>query len=141
MANRNVTKWSPRVAQNAGAGATAGGVVSLCLHPVDTLKTLVQARAGGNRNLLPIMSALISERGLGGLYRGLGSNLIASTPISAIYTHTYETVKAGLLRHIPEDMSALAHCVAGGCACVATSFVYTPSDCETADASARIVYK
>ncbi|XP_073396953.1 S-adenosylmethionine carrier 1, chloroplastic/mitochondrial-like isoform X3 [Physcomitrium patens] len=103
MANRNVTKWSPRVAQNAGAGATAGGVVSLCLHPVDTLKTLVQARAGGNRNLLPIMSALISERGLGGLYRGLGSNLIASTPISAIYTHTYETVKAGLLRHIPEE--------------------------------------
>ncbi|XP_024358621.1 uncharacterized protein [Physcomitrium patens] len=129
MANHGATKRNPRMGQNAGAGALAGGVVSLCLHPVDTLKTLVQARAGGNRNLLPIMSAVISERGLRGLYRGLGSNLTVSAPISAIYTLTYETVKAGLLRHIPEDMSALAHCVAGGCASVATSFVYTPSDC------------
>jgi hypothetical protein len=40
--------------------------------------------------------------GLKGLYRGLGSNLTSSAPISAIYTLTYEAVKAGLLRHIPE---------------------------------------
>lgn len=125
----NTTKWNFRMGQNAGAGALAGGVVSLCLHPVDTLKTIVQAQTGGSRNLLPILSSIISERGLKGLYRGLGSNLTSSAPISAIYTLTYEAVKAGLLRHIPEDMSALAHCAAGGCASVATSIVYTPSEC------------
>ncbi|KAG0564902.1 hypothetical protein KC19_8G149300 [Ceratodon purpureus] len=125
----DTTKWNFRMGQNAGAGALAGGVVSLCLHPIDTLKTIVQAQTGGSRNLLPILSSIISERGLKGLYRGLGSNLTSSAPISAIYTLTYEAVKAGLLRHIPEDMSALAHCAAGGCASVATSIVYTPSEC------------
>lgn len=129
VANCDTTKWNFRMAHNAGAGALAGGVVSLCLHPIDTLKTIVQSQTGGSRNLLPILSSIISERGLKGLYRGLGSNLASSAPISAIYTLTYEAVKAGLLRHIPEDMSALAHCAAGGCASVATSFVYTPSEC------------
>jgi len=136
-------KWNFRMGQNAGAGALAGGVVSLCLHPIDTLKTIVQSQTGGSRNLLPILSSVISERGtqflllryfsetsvvcaagsmvgrllqipdsyrnkgislagLKGLYRGLGSNLASSAPTSAIYTLTYEAVKAGLLRHIPE---------------------------------------
>jgi hypothetical protein len=30
---------------------------------------------------------------------------------------------------VNQDMSALAHCAAGGCASVATSIVYTPSEC------------
>lgn len=129
VVNLETTKWNFRMGQNAGAGALAGGVVSLCLHPIDTVKTIIQAQTGSNRNLLPILSSVISTRGLKGLYRGLGSNLASSAPISAIYTLTYEAVKAGLLRHIPEDMSALAHCAAGGCASVATSIVYTPSEC------------
>ena len=63
VANRETTKWNFRMGQNAGAGALAGGVVSLCLHPIDTLKTIVQAQTGGSRNLLPILSSLVSERG------------------------------------------------------------------------------
>lgn len=62
--NRDATKWNFRMGQNAGAGALAGGVVSLCLHPIDTLKTIVQAQTGGSRNLLPILSSVISERGM-----------------------------------------------------------------------------
>lgn len=48
-----------------------------------------------------LMKQCNSMAGLKGLYRGLGSNLASSAPISAIYTLTYEAVKAGLLRHIP----------------------------------------
>ena len=29
----------------------------------------------------------------------------------------------------PEERAWVAHCMAGGCASVATSFVYTPSEC------------
>jgi len=45
--------------------------------------------------------------GVKGLYRGLGSNLASSAPTSAIYTLTYEAVKAGLLRHLPVVLSTL----------------------------------
>jgi hypothetical protein len=121
--------WNFRMGQNAIAGALAGAFVSLCLHPIDTIKTVIQAQTGQHHNLFPVLSSIISQRGLRGLYRGLGSNLASSAPTSAIYTFTYEAVKLGLLPFIPQGMSALAHCTAGGCASLATSIVYTPSEC------------
>lgn len=63
-----------------------------------------------------------------GLYRGIGSNIASSAPISAIYTFTYESVKGSLLPHFPKEHHSFAHCIAGGCASIATSFVFTPSE-------------
>lgn len=63
QASNLMNKWNFRMGQNAIAGALAGGFVSLCLHPIDTLKTVVQAQTGRNRNLVPILSSIISERG------------------------------------------------------------------------------
>lgn len=71
----STAKWNFRMGQNAGAGALAGGVVSLCLHPIDTLKTIVQSQTGGSRNLLPILSSVISERGTQFLLRHFFRNL------------------------------------------------------------------
>ncbi|EFJ14456.1 hypothetical protein SELMODRAFT_120459 [Selaginella moellendorffii] len=103
---------------HAVAGALAGVFVSLCLHPLDTVKTVIQL----------VIILLFSFAGVSGLYRGLGSNLASSAPISAIYTFTYETMKAALLPRLPEEYHSLAHCAAGGCASIATSLVYTPSE-------------
>lgn len=88
-----------------------------------------------------------------GLYRGIASNLASSAPTSAIYTFTYETVKSAMLPILPkvsfsvlsnplvslqtchfsqknliQEYYSLAHCTAGGCASIATSFIFTPSD-------------
>eukprot|EP00898_Chlorokybus_atmophyticus_P003776 jgi/Chlat1/439/Chrsp103S01018 len=114
---------------NALAGALAGGLVSCSLHPVDTIKTIVQAEHGQRRSMSRILHRIMNERGIKGLYRGLGSNLATAAPISAIYTTTYESVKERLLPLLPAEYAAVAHCVAGGCASVATSFVFTPSEC------------
>lgn len=119
----------PKMGNNALAGALAGMFVSLWLHPIDTVKTIIQSRTVGHRLLFHNLGSIMSERGIAGLYRGIGSNLASSAPISGIYTFTYESVKAALLPHLAKEYHAFAHCVAGGCASIATSFIYTPSEC------------
>ncbi|KAI5066451.1 hypothetical protein GOP47_0019075 [Adiantum capillus-veneris] len=133
LASAEESKGTPKqflfFERNAVAGGVSGMCVSLCLHPIDTVKTVIQSQSCGNRSVLRTLLAIVSERGFFGLYRGLGSNLASSAPISAIYTFTYESVKAALLPHLPKEYHAIAHCTAGGCASIATSIVYTPSEC------------
>lgn len=115
--------------EHAFAGAMAGIFVSLCLHPVDTVKTIIQSCHTSQKPLHYIGRSIIAERGVSGLYRGITSNLVSSAPISALYTFTYESVKKSLLPLLPKEYHSLAHCTAGGCASIATSFIYTPSEC------------
>ncbi|KAM7257556.1 hypothetical protein ACFE04_013297 [Oxalis oulophora] len=95
--------------EHAVAGALAGVFVSLSLHPVDTVKTIIQSCRADQKSIYDIGKSIISERGLSGLYRGIASNIASSAPISAEY-------------------SSVAHCVGAGCASVATSFIFTPSE-------------
>jgi len=37
-----------------------------------------------------------------GLYRGIATNVASSAPISAVYTFSYESVKAALLPYLPK---------------------------------------
>ena len=62
-------------------------------------------------------------------YWGLTTSLASSAPISAIYTASYESFKGKILPMFPQEKQWVAHCLAGGCASVATSVVYTPSEC------------
>ncbi|XP_024031493.1 calcium-binding mitochondrial carrier protein Aralar1 isoform X1 [Morus notabilis] len=114
--------------EHAFAGAFAGIFVTLCLHPVDTIKTVVQSCRAEQKSLFYIGRSIVSDRGLTGLYRGITTNIASSAPISAIYTFTYESIKGALLPIFPKEYYSFAHCVAGGCASVATSFVFTPSE-------------
>eukprot|EP00271_Cylindrocystis_brebissonii_P011843 TRINITY_DN29810_c0_g1_i1.p1 TRINITY_DN29810_c0_g1~~TRINITY_DN29810_c0_g1_i1.p1 ORF type:complete len:477 (+),score=51.68 TRINITY_DN29810_c0_g1_i1:179-1609(+) len=119
---------SGSVSQNAAAGGLAGVMVSCCLHPIDTIKTVLQAEKAGGAGLVPTVVRVVQERGFGGLYRGLAANLTTAAPISAIYASTYEAVKGALIPRLPEGWTAVAHCMAGGAASVATAAVYTPSE-------------
>ena len=114
---------------NAVAGAIAGTLVSIVLHPVDTIKVTIQADRKVREPIAKVVSRIIRRRGVFGLYSGLSTSLASSAPISAIYTASYELVKGRLLPGLPEEKRWIAHCIAGGCASVATSFVYTPSEC------------
>ncbi|KDP25434.1 hypothetical protein JCGZ_20590 [Jatropha curcas] len=114
--------------EHAYAGAFAGIFVSVCLHPVDTIKTVTQSCHAEQKSICNIGRSIVSERGLTGFYRGIASNIASSAPISAIYTFTYESVKGSLLPHFSKEYHSLAHCIAGGSASIATSFVFTPSE-------------
>lgn len=50
--------------KHAFAGAMAGIFVSTCLHPVDTIKTVVQSCHANKKSLLDISRSIISERGI-----------------------------------------------------------------------------
>ncbi|TVU28790.1 hypothetical protein EJB05_20323 [Eragrostis curvula] len=115
--------------RHAVAGALAGTAVSVSLHPVDTVKTLIQANSSSQSSFYHTLRHILVERGILGLYGGLASKLICSAPISAIYTFTYEIVKGNLLPVLPKEYHSIAHCTAGGCSSLATSFVFTPSEC------------
>lgn len=115
--------------KHAAAGAIAGTVVSISLHPVDTVKTIIQANSYGQSSFYHILRRTLVERGVLGLYGGLASKIVSSAPISAIYTLTYEIVKGALLPTVPKDCHSIAHCAAGGCSSIATSFIFTPSEC------------
>lgn len=114
--------------EHAFAGAFAGIFVSLCLHPVDTIKTVTQSCRSDPKSIFDISRSIIADRGVTGLYRGIASNIAASAPISAVYTFTYESVKGALLPYFPKECHSLAHCVAGGSASIATSVIFTPSE-------------
>ncbi|XP_010455552.1 PREDICTED: probable S-adenosylmethionine carrier 2, chloroplastic [Camelina sativa] len=114
--------------RHAFAGALAGISVSLCLHPLDTVKTMIQSCRLEEKSLCYTGRSILSERGVSGLYRGIASNIASSAPISALYTFTYESVKGALLPLFPKEYCSLTHCVAGGSASIATSFIFTPSE-------------
>ncbi|CAK9142221.1 unnamed protein product [Ilex paraguariensis] len=114
--------------EHAFAGAMAGIFVSLCLHPVDTIKTVIQSCRFNQNSIHHIGRSIITERGVTGLYRGITSNVASSAPISAVYTFTYESVKGALLPLFPKEYISLVHCMAGGCASIATSVIFTPSE-------------
>ncbi|MDA9098061.1 hypothetical protein N9L76_03910 [bacterium] len=117
------------VSVNAVAGAVAGTLVSLVLHPVDTVKVAIQADRKTKRSITKVVTTMLKKRGPFGLYSGLGASLASAAPISALYTASYEAAKLKLAPLFPEEKQWIAHCVAGGVASVATSFVYTPSEC------------
>ncbi|XP_049936720.1 uncharacterized protein LOC116265462 isoform X2 [Nymphaea colorata] len=119
---------SPANEGYALAGALAGIFVSLWLHPVDTVKTVIQSRRMDQKSISHVLGTILSEKGLMGLYRGIGSNLVTSAPISAVYTFTYEAVKGAVVPLLPKEYHSFAHCTAGGCASIATSFIFTPSE-------------
>ncbi|XP_010422099.1 PREDICTED: uncharacterized protein LOC104707444 [Camelina sativa] len=114
--------------RHAFAGALAGISVSLCLHPLDTVKTMIQSCRLEEKSLCYTGRSIISERGVSGLYWGIASNIASSAPISALYTFTYESIKGALLPLFPKEYCSLTHCVAGGSASIATSFIFTPSE-------------
>ena len=117
------------VSVNAVAGAVAGTLVSLVLHPVDTVKVAIQADRGARRSVGAVVATMLKQRGAFGLYSGLSASLASAAPISALYTASYEAAKLKLAPMFSEDRQWVAHCAAGGAASVATSFVYTPSEC------------
>ena len=92
---------------NAVAGAIAGTLVSIVLHPVDTIKVTIQADRKVREPIAMVVSRIIRQRGVFGLYSGLSTSLASSAPISAIYTASYELVKGRLLPGLPEENGGL----------------------------------
>jgi len=105
----------PPASVNFAAGFTAGIATDLPLHPIDTLKTRIQAQQGFR-----------AAGGFSGLWCGLTPVLMRSVPCSALFFVVYEHMRHSLEHHIPSAFCCGA--VAGALANVTTCSVRVP--CE-----------
>jgi solute carrier family 25 (mitochondrial citrate transporter), member 1 len=62
--------------------ATAGLIARVICHPIDTIKSRLQAG----------QSAVRSLEGFGALYRGIGAVLVGGVPGVCIYMTSYEVI-------------------------------------------------
>lgn len=94
---QDCTEPAPSAAVSFLAGLIAGVAVDVPLHPVDTLKTRLQAREG-----------FAATGGVKGLWSGLSAVLIMSVPASAVFFVVYEEMQH-LLRQPSFDFSGESH--------------------------------
>jgi solute carrier family 25 iron transporter 28/37 len=113
------------------AGSFAGVSEHVCMFPVDTIKTRMQASAAHGQPTYPsVFSALVTvakTEGIARLYRGLGAIVVGAIPSHAFYFGVYETARTKLDvkrgQHKPIETG-----VAGALATMAHDFVVTPLD-------------
>lgn len=82
------------------SGLFAGIAVDVPLHPVDTVKTRLQAREG-----------FASSGGFRGLWSGLSAVLLTSVPGSAIFFVVYERSRHLVEQHTPVSYQGQAHAI------------------------------
>lgn len=92
------------LSQKAVAGGMAGGVMSFLNCPVELLKVKLQTQYGdakpGHKPYTGVFNCGVrtfQERGIGGLYRGLGITILRDIPSFWAYFGLYEGLKAAFV--------------------------------------------
>ncbi|ESX02806.1 hypothetical protein KL918_002422 [Ogataea parapolymorpha] len=97
------------------SGGAAGTATDLAFFPIDTIKTRVQAHGG-----------FLKNGGFRGLYRGLGSAVVASAPSASLFFVTYDALKRSLINN--GTPAAVSHMAAASCGEVAACMVRVPAE-------------
>jgi hypothetical protein len=78
-------------------GGLLGAAISTAMYPFSVAKCAMQARAGPRhhpfRNVFAVIHQLFLERGLVGVYRGVGTNFVRSALSWSIMNLTYACVR------------------------------------------------
>ena len=107
------------------SGGAAGTATDLAFFPIDTLKTRLQAKGGFFHN-----------GGFRGLYKGLGSAVVASAPSASLFFITYDTFKRHFKATLPTLLPSLSvsttthlsHMLAASMGEVAACMVRVPAE-------------
>lgn len=107
------------------SGAAAGTSTDLAFFPIDTLKTRLQAKGG-----------FFANGGYKGVYRGLGSAVVASAPSASLFFVAYDSMKCwsrpviGQLLPKGEDQAAdtLSHMVSSSFGEISACMVRVPAE-------------
>ncbi|KAG5183792.1 mitochondrial carrier protein-like protein [Tribonema minus] len=123
------------------AGAMAGAISTVTLHPIDTAKTLRQSNPQAFKGTIQALSHMLKTHGPGSIYAGVGAAVVGSMPSSALYFGAYESVKARLTRAagrrwgggsaqlvLPPGVRAGVHVISAACGNAASSLVFVPKE-------------
>ncbi|KAJ1406012.1 Mitochondrial substrate/solute carrier [Sesbania bispinosa] len=105
--------------EHAFSGALAGICVSLCLHPFDTIKTVIQSCRAEHRSIFYIGKSIVSDRGWGAV-------LCRNIPHSIVKFYTYESLKQAMPSNIQSNTFQTLVC--GGLAGSTAALFTTPFD-------------
>ncbi|KAL3455625.1 mitochondrial carrier domain-containing protein [Aspergillus heterothallicus] len=115
------------------AGFTAGIATTLCLHPLDLIKTRLQvdrtegSRVGGSVRV--IRQIFHTEGGLAAFYRGLTPNIIGNSSSWALYFLLYGDIKGAIAHRKQESAKQLTssdYFISSGAAGALTSILTNP---------------
>lgn len=107
------------------SGGAAGTATDLAFFPIDTLKTRLQAKGG-----------FFYNGGFRGLYKGLGSAVVASAPSASLFFITYDACKKCLKSELPVYLPTLdvststhiSHMLAASLGEIAACMVRVPAE-------------
>lgn len=96
------------------SGGCAGTATDLAFFPIDTIKTRLQARGG-----------FFVNGGWNGIYKGLGSCVVASAPLASLFFVTYDSMKRYTSDKMPRVQS---HMLSASMGEIAACLVRVPAE-------------
>ena len=76
------------------AGALAGSLADLTVHPIDTINTRLKVTSGRHKGgTFGYIGRTIYREGFGALYKGIGPTIYQTLPMNAVWFVTYEFCK------------------------------------------------
>lgn len=109
------------------AGAIATGFAVTSVHPLDTLKTILQS-APKKLNPVRVLVGLTKRKGVGALYAGIGSSISSQVPAGAIKFAVYESLIGASNRKFQEVPQPIRDISCAALAFFACSFVLVPGE-------------
>eukprot|EP00128_Syssomonas_multiformis_P011751 Colp12_sorted_trinity150504_noHs@27083 len=101
----------PDKVDTALAASMSKMVASMTMYPHEVIRTRLQNQVGETRKYKGMLSGLlliIREEGVRALYRGMGTNLMRTTPAGVITLTSYETI-LGVLASWDERARGVVH--------------------------------
>lgn len=111
------------------AGAAAASAAVTAMHPLDTIKTVVQAAGSKSTSAVGALGTMLRTDGLPALYKGLPISLSGQVPSSAIKFAAFETFTQFARKVIPRHATnAVVDFTCAAMAFVCCSIVVVPSE-------------
>ncbi|KAL2644596.1 hypothetical protein R1flu_012183 [Riccia fluitans] len=114
------------------AGGLAGAFTYSCLHPLDTVRTKLQARGAAQlyKGPMDVVFSILKTHGIKGFYSGISAVILGSMLSSAIYFGTCELGKSVLFQ-MPSCPSLMVPPIASAVGNIVSSAVLVPRDVIT----------
>ncbi|XP_026318600.1 solute carrier family 25 member 40-like isoform X2 [Hyposmocoma kahamanoa] len=115
--------WIPML-----AGATARTTAVTIVSPLELIRTKMQSKKLTFAEISGALQQEVKAKGLGGLFRGLGSTLLRDVPFSGMYWTMFETIKRSFNKTEAEKNSFLFNFFCGSVAGSIAAFITLPFD-------------
>jgi len=118
----------PTVLTNMLSSAAARGLGVAVVHPLDTVKTTLQANRNKELTGLRAVDNLFQRKGFKGFYAGLGGSLTGQIPYAGVTFAVFERLKEIILPMAPSDWRILILLLCGSLGDMCGSMVVVPSE-------------